>query len=108
MNTMIIQLNSDKNLNIHEKFADQLKGELAGDLARFADHVTRLEVYLADENGSKEGKNDKRCVLEAKVEGRPPTAVTAHGDTYELAVTEATHKLKHLLDKIADKAKSHQ
>ncbi len=104
---MTIQLNSDHNLSIHENFAQQLKEELTLELSRFSDHITRVDVHLADENGNKQGQNDKRCVLEAKLEGRPPLVVTVHANNYELAVKDATDKIKTLLDKTIERMKSH-
>ena len=52
-----------------------------------------MEVHLSDMNGHKDGLNDKRCLLEARVEGRPPIAVTAEEDSYELSVSAAIEKL---------------
>ena len=95
---MTIQINTDKNLSLHEAFASQLKSLLSEELSRFSENITRLEVHLSDENGSKDGVNDKRCLLEARLEGRQPMAVTALGNTYELAVNRAINKLKSSLD----------
>ena len=63
-------------------------------------------VHLSDENNSKEGINDKKCLLEARLEGRQPIAVTALGNTYDLAVNGATDKLKSSLDTIVGKMRS--
>lgn len=30
--------------------------------------ITRIEVHFGDENGEKFGKNDKRCLLEARLQ----------------------------------------
>jgi hypothetical protein len=67
---MTIQFNADNNLTIHEEFRDKLKDQLSDELNRFSEHITRLEVHFSDQNGNKEGQNDKRCMLEARVEGR--------------------------------------
>ena len=65
-------------------------------------------MHLSDENGSKEGANNKRCLLEARLEGRQPIAVTAMANTYELAVNSAIDKLKTSLDTILGRIRSHQ
>ncbi len=104
---MTIQLNADNNLSIHEIFGDKLKDMLSGELKRFGNHITRLEVHLSDENGSKEGPNDKRCMIEARIEGKQPIAVTERGNDYELAVRGAIEKLKASLDAILGKLKHH-
>ena len=66
VNFMTIQLNADKNLNIHESFAEKLEGVLTRELSRFSDHITRLEVHLSDENGVKVGQNIKDHVQRKK------------------------------------------
>lgn len=95
---MTIQFNADNNLTIHEEFRDKLKDLLTEELSRFSESITRLEVHLSDENGHKQGQNDKKCLLEARVEGRPPIAVKALANNYELAVDAAVDKLKSSLD----------
>lgn len=104
---MTIQINTDKNLSVHEAFATKLDDLLAEELSRFSEHITRLEVHLSDENGGKDGQNDKRCVIEARLEGRQPIAVTAHADTHEHSVAEAIDKLKNSLDTILGRLRNH-
>ena len=104
---MTIQLNAGKNLNIHESFGEKLKGLLTEELSRFSEHITRLEVHLSDENGRKEGLNDKRCMLEARLEGRQPIAVTGTANDYELAVSGAIEKLKTSLETINGRVRNH-
>lgn len=97
---MTIQFNTDKNLTVHEGFNSKLTEMLNKGLDRFRDHISRLEVHLSDENGQKNGLNDKRCLLEARVQGRTPVAVTADEQTHELAVKAAILKLKNSLDTV--------
>ena len=104
---MTIQLNAGKNLNVHEAFGTKLRNLLSEELNRFSENITRLEVHLSDENGGKEGLNDKRCMLEARLEGRQPIAVTANAATYELSVAAAIDKLKNSLDTIVGRLRNH-
>ena len=104
---MTIQINADNNLNVHEAFGNKLDDLLSEGLSRFSEHITRLEVHLSDENGSKNALNDKKCLLEARLEGRQPIAVTERANNYELAVSGAIKKLKTSLDKIDGKLKHH-
>jgi len=104
---MTIQINTDKNISVHEAFESKLDGLLSEELSRFSEHITRREVHLSDENGSKQEQNDKRCMIEARLEGRQPIAVTARANDYELAVSGAIEKLKASLDKIVGKLKHH-
>ena len=104
---MTIQFNADKNLTLHDQFRDKLSTHLTEKLSRFSDHITRLEVHLSDDNGGKNGLDDKKCLLEARVEGRPPIAVTANANNYEQAVDGAIDKIKSSLDKLSGRLKDH-
>lgn len=104
---MTIQFNTDKNLTLHDDFNNKLSTHLSEKLSRFAEHITRLEVHLSDENGNKNGQNDKKCLLEARVEGKPPVVVSAAAQNYELAVDAAVAKLKSSLDTIFGRMQNH-
>jgi len=104
---MTIQLNTDKSLTIHQEYEDKIQTQITEALSRFNDLITRLEVHLSDENGSKDGLDDKRCLLEARISGKEPIAVTNLGNTYDLAITGALTKLKSKLETIAGKLKAH-
>ncbi|WP_316783918.1 HPF/RaiA family ribosome-associated protein [Pedobacter frigiditerrae] len=102
---MIIQLNADKSLTIHSEYEAQITAQLTKDLERFTGHITRVEVHLSDENGNKSGINDKKCLLEARFEGKSPIVTSDLGNTYDLALKGATEKLKHALTTIVSKLK---
>lgn len=104
---MTIQLNADKNLTIHAEYENQIVEQLTKGLARFSEHITSLQVHLSDENGSKEGQNDKKCLLEARLEGRPAIVSSIFAETYDLAIAGALSKLKNALTTIDGKLKAH-
>ncbi len=104
---MTIQVNTDNNLTVHKGFGSRLQEQLTDALSRFSKNITRIEVHLSDENGAKDGFNDKKCLLEARVEHRKPFIVTENAATYELAVSGATDKLKHMLDGIFGKLQNY-
>lgn len=104
---MTIQLNADNHITLTEKFREILNAQLSAELHRFSEHITRIEVHLADENGDKKGLNDKRCTIEARIEGRQPIAVTSHANSTDQAVNVAIDKLISSLDTIFDRIKSH-
>lgn len=97
---MQIQINSDKNVSTPENFSDYVRQVIEDTLSTSKDQITRVEVHLSDENGAKFGTNDKRCVLEARIEGRQPIAVTDHGETLHEVIDGAAEKLKHSLETI--------
>ncbi|WP_316803583.1 HPF/RaiA family ribosome-associated protein [Pedobacter nototheniae] len=104
---MTIQINADNNLNLKQEYKDKLKDTLTNGLSRYTGHLSRLELHLSDINGNKDAQNDKRCVLEARLEGRPPIAVTNLDNTYDQAVNGAIAKLDSSLNTIIGKIKNH-
>jgi ribosome-associated translation inhibitor RaiA len=97
-NTMQIQINTDHNIEGHEALVAQVSGVVENALSRISDHITRVEVHLSDENSDKGGKNEKRCVMEARLERRQPVAVTHQAETLDQAVDGAADKLARLIE----------
>ena len=97
---MTIQINSDKNLTGEKRSQDFFTSQIAGALQRFKSEITRIEVHLKDENGKKDGFNNISCLLEARLEGRRPIAITNRADTIELALTGAIDKIKITIETI--------
>ena len=95
---MIIQFNTDKNIKGTVSRTSPLTEMISDELSRFSDRISRIEVHLSDEDGSKKGQNDKRCLLEARLSGLQPIAVSNFGDTHEEAVSGAIDKLKASLE----------
>jgi ribosome-associated translation inhibitor RaiA len=104
---MTIQINTDKNISGNERLLTYVNTTIANELVRVRDHITRIEVHVSDENGSKIGQNDKRCMLEARLENRQPIAVTSHANTLEKAVNDALDKLKTSMETIYSQLKNH-
>ena len=95
---MQIQINTDRNIEGHQALTAEVSGVVDSALSRFSDHITRVEVHLSDENGDKPGENDKRCLMEARLEGRQPIAVTHQAATLAQAVDGAADKLTRLIE----------
>ena len=95
---MQIQVNTDHNIAGDEALATHVRGVVEGALGRYSDHITRVEIHLTDENSHKSGGNDKRCVMEARLESRKPVAVTHEAATPHEAVDGAAHKLAAMLE----------
>lgn len=94
---MQIQVSTDENIEGQEAFARQVEAEVQATLGRFSDHLSRVEVHFRDENASKGGSDDMRCMMEARPNGQQPVAVTCHAATLDEAYTGAAQKLEHLL-----------
>ena len=97
---MQIQIHTDHNISGHQALSEHVSSVVEQALSRTSEHITRVEVHLSDVNGDKNGSNDKRCVIEARLEGRQPVAVTYQAATLDQAVDDAAHKLARMIEGI--------
>jgi ribosome-associated translation inhibitor RaiA len=95
---MQIQTNTDRNITGSEGLAAHAQAIVEGALARFSDQITRVEIHLSDENAARGGAADKRCLMEARLEGRQPIAVTHQAATVGEALDGAANKLKRAIE----------
>jgi hypothetical protein len=95
---MQIQINTDHNIQGREALASRLAGVVEHALARVSEHITRVELHLSIESGGRSGQSDKRCVMEARLEGRQPIVVTEQSGTIDQAVDGAAGKLLRAID----------
>ncbi|MGF1637460.1 MAG: HPF/RaiA family ribosome-associated protein [Cyclobacteriaceae bacterium] len=91
---MIIQINTGKHVSVSQESRTWYESVLTEELSRFEDQITRIEVHLTDETGSRDGQNDKRCLLEARLEGLQPIVATNNADSHEEATIGAAEKMK--------------
>lgn len=104
---MTIQINTDHNIHGREALVVHIKGVVEDSLSRFNRQITRVEVHLSDENGESNGKADKRCVMEVRLEGRQPVAVTHHASNVDQAIEGAVHKLERMLEHTLGRLHNH-
>ncbi len=95
---MQIQVNTDNNIQGREALVARVTQMVQDTLARHADHITRVEVHLTDEKGGKSGPHDQRCVMEARLEGFQPMAVSELATALDPAVHGAAGKLLRMID----------
>lgn len=104
---MKIQINTDKNIDGHERLEAYFSGELEKGLKRFEDKITRIEVHFGDENGEKFSLHDKKCVIEVRTTKLQPTTATEHAETLEKAFSGALAKVKKSLTTSFEKMKAY-
>ena len=95
---MQININTDKTIERHQGLDDHVQTVVAAAVQRFGEHITRIEVHLSDDNSQKSADGGNRCMLEARVTGYQPIAVTAHAVTLHQAISSAADKLKRAID----------
>ena len=104
---MTIQINTDKTINGDKRSSRFIVSQITEALQRFESNITRIEVYLKDENGKKDGFNNISCLLEARLEGKQPIAITNQANTMDMAVTGAIDKIKTSIESILGKIQKH-
>jgi hypothetical protein len=105
---MKVQVNTDSSVRGDLTLEAHVADVLERTLHRFGDQISRLEVHLTDTNGGKAGSDDKRCVVEARIEGRRPEAVTHTADNFRDAIHGSAAKMERLLDTIIGKRQNHR
>jgi ribosome-associated translation inhibitor RaiA len=96
---MKVQVNTSNDIDNKDALERWASDYLNEHLARFEQDITSIEVQITDENHSPKGGGvDKRCMLEARVNGRAPIAVTNYGPDQNLAFRGAADKLQNALD----------
>ena len=101
---MIIQVHTNPDVDGGHQLTQQVESLVAGVFGRFADRISRVQVHLGDENSSaKRGSHDKRCMMEARIDGAAPVAVTELAPTIEQALNGAADKLERSLDSRLDR-----
>ncbi len=95
---MRVQRKTDRHMAAHDALAHQVETVMESAVGRFADQITRVEVHLSDENSQKGGGDDKRCLLEARLAGLQPMAVSHQAATLPQAIDGAAQKLARVLE----------
>ncbi len=105
---MQIQVNAGNGCGNKEPLERWASEFLHQQLARFSQEITRIEVQLSDENTAKGGAADKRCMMEARINGHEPLAVNHHAENQDLAFRGAAQKLVRMLDHTLGKLDRHE
>lgn len=105
---MQIQINTDENIDGGEELSAKISAQIHQRLDRFSQHITRIEVHLSDSNADKSGDADKRCLIEVRLQGRQPEAVSDQASTLENAYSGAINKLQRVLDSTLGKLNHHK
>lgn len=95
---MQIQVDTDSSIEGRESLIAHVRSVVESALSRFSDRISRVEVHLSDQNGSKSGQDDKRCTMEARLKGRQPSAVTHDAATLNQAVDGAVDRIERSIE----------
>jgi ribosome-associated translation inhibitor RaiA len=96
---MKVQVNTSNDIENKDTLERWASDYLNEQLARYEQDITSIEVQMTDENhGTRGGDGDKRCMMEARVNGRAPIAVTNYGADQNVAFRGAAEKLANALE----------
>jgi ribosome-associated translation inhibitor RaiA len=95
---MQILVNSDNHIKGGDSATEQVESIIQAAVERFESRITRVEVHLSDTNGPKHGEREKRTVIEARVGGLRPVAVSHEAPTLIEALEGAADKLQRALE----------
>lgn len=104
---MLVDVNTDKNIKNSERLIEYCKSMVEAELDRFAEHITRVEIHLSDENGEKGGDDDKRCLIETKLKGKSPVVAKNTASNIDDAISGAIDKLTKVLETSIEKMRNH-
>lgn len=95
---MNIDISTGKNIDGGERFTHYVNGVIEHTMNDFNTQITHVGVHFSDQNSSKIGVMDKRCVLEYRLAGKSPTAISHDASTVDEAFLGAVEKVKHSLE----------
>ncbi|MFS2007072.1 HPF/RaiA family ribosome-associated protein [Duganella sp. CT11-25] len=95
---MQININADKTIDRHASLDQHVQSVVSNALHRFGEQITSVEVHLSDNLGQKSADGDNRCLMEARLTGYKPIAVSDHAATLHQAIGGSADKLKRAID----------
>ena len=104
---MKIEVNTDRHIESSERLIAYCKSTLEAEFDRFSDYITRLDVHFSDENGTKGGDDDKRCLIETKLKGLSPVTTSNSASNIDDALSGAIDKMSSVLDSTISKQRGH-
>src|SRR6218665_1442372 len=101
---MQIQVETDNHIENKQDLQAHVEAVIRDAMDRFSEQVTHVEAHLGDvKGGTKSGPDDMRCMLEARLAGAKPVAVTHNAQSLHQAIDGAVDKLRAALDTLAGK-----
>lgn len=96
---MHVQVNTSNGIDNKFTLEQWASDYLNERLARFDQDITAIEVQMSDENkADKGGPADKRCMMEARMNGQAPIAVTHFAADQDIAFRGAADKLMRAIE----------
>jgi len=93
---MIIQFDTDKNIDGNEQFSALFEDQKKDKLSKHNHLISSVDVHLSDQDGNKNGLNSMHCIIEVSSKVHQPTTVSKQADILDRAVTGEIVNWQHL------------
>ena len=101
---MLVQI-SGKGFEPSSELRDHVEERVLTALVRFTGRIARVNVFLADENGPKNGL-DKSLRLVIDIERLPLIVVEERGESWYAVLDQAAERAVHAVSRQVDRARS--
>lgn len=106
---MYVQVNTGNGLENKDSLDRWAFDYLNNHLSRFRQDISAVEVQLTDENhGARNGNSERRCLMEARLNGHAPIAVKHYAPNQDLAFRGAAEKLLAAVSRTLGKLERHE
>ncbi|HZX25497.1 MAG TPA: HPF/RaiA family ribosome-associated protein [Telluria sp.] len=95
---MMIKIFTDHTLDRHQGLDEHVQKQVHDALDRFGEQIMSVEVHVSDAIAEKHAAGENRCMMEARVTGYKPIAVSDHSATLHQAIAGAADKLQRAVD----------
>ena len=96
---MLVQVNTDNHIEGKQQLQAHVEAVILDAVAHHAEQVTHVVAHLGDVNSTaKSGADDLRCLLEVRLAGHKPMAVSHSAESLHQAIDGAADKLQAALD----------
>jgi hypothetical protein len=99
-----ILIHADHLVDDYDAFSARSTSYILAALRPHSGQISRVEVHLADEHGPNHGPDNKRCTMEARIEGRGPAVATHHAPSVDVALHGAAVALAKVIDGVFGRA----
>ncbi len=104
---MRITVSTDNHIEGSDRLIAYVSRMMESTLSRFSVLITRVDIYLSDASGNKSSREDKRCLIKARLKGRRPVGSAHRATTLSMAIDGATEKLLHSLGSVTSRLQGH-
>ena len=101
---MLVQI-SGKGFEMCSELRDHVKERITNALDRFTGRIARVNVFLADENGPKQGL-DKSLRLVINIDRLPLIVVEERGESWYAVLDQAAERAVHAVSRQLDRVRS--